>query len=512
VAANLGVKEVGEYRRNELPLLSLDESLDLDSASANKLFAGHLNKYMLQLFDILGLKDMDIKGAQGVEVWLNDGRTLLDFSAGLGVLGLGHNHPRIIEAEKKCHDRKVIDCIKIAPHKLQGALCYNLAQFLPDPLKVSFLSVSGAEANEAAMKLSERVQTPKGKRKFLCFQGAYHGKTHGAMSLTTATDVQSGFLLGIPKENVIYVKSGDIEALRAAIKAETGSNGKNTIIAAMIETISGTTCEILPAGYLTELAQLCRDNDILSIFDEIKVGMGRSGRFCAFQHENVVPDIVTMAKTLGGGKREVAAMVTSQKLFDIAYGNKNDCNLHSSSFSGLGESCAVAIETLNILQDENLIENAETMGEYLSAGLNGLKAKYPKQVLEVRGRGMFQVIRLNFHQDLVSKLIDVSNNPMFKTYQTVLICALTRELYERHNILVHFQPGARDLLHFMPPFVVQKHQIDKLVSALDDVLSRGLAETTIRFIAKNIKGVFSRTDAKSDSKTGAKTEPVGARA
>jgi acetylornithine/succinyldiaminopimelate/putrescine aminotransferase len=316
------------------------------------------------------------------------------------------------------------------------------------------------------------------------------------MSLTTATDVQSGFLLGVPRENVIYVKSCDIDAMRAAIKAETDSSGNNTIIAAIIETISGTTCEIPPAGYLTEFAQLCRGNDILSIFDEIKVGMGRSGRFCAFQYENVVPDIVTMAKTLGGGKREVAAMVTSQALFDIAYGNKNDCNLHSSSFSGLGESCAVAIETLNILQDENLIENAETMGDYLSKGLNGLKAKYPKQVLEVRGRGMFQAIRLNFHQDLVSKLVDISKNSLFKTYQTVLICALTRELYDRHNILVHFQPGARDILHFMPPFVVQKHQIDKLISALDEVLSRGLADTTVQFVAKNIKRVFSRPNMK----------------
>ena len=445
---------------------------------------------MLQIFDILGLKDMDIRGAQGAEIWLTDGRTLLDFSGGLGVLGLGHNHPRIIEAERKCHERKIIDCIKIAPHKLQGVLAYNLAQFLPDPLKVSFLAVSGAEANEAAMKLSERVQTPKGKKKFLCMQGAFHGKTHGALSLTTATDVQSGFLLGVPKENVIYATYGDIESMRQSVKAETNAQGGNDIIAAIVETIHGTTCEIPAAGYLTEFVALCRENDILSIFDEVKVGMGRSGKFCAFQHDNVVPDIVTLAKTLGGGKREVAAMVTSQALFDRAYGNKQDCNLHSSSFSGLGESCAVAIETLNILQDERLIENADHMGMYLSKRLHSLKEKHPKQILDVRGRGMFQAMRLNFHQDLASKLVDISKNPLFQTYQTVLIGALTRELYERHDILVHFQPGARDLLHFMPPFVVEKQQIDKLTEALDDILSRGIADATVRFVAKNIKRVF----------------------
>lgn len=479
-----------DIKSNRRSLLSLDQCLDLDNAAANTLYAEHLNKYMLQLFDILGFKDMDIRGAQGAEIWLNDGRTLLDFSAGLGVLGLGHNHPRIIEAERKCHERKIIDCIKIAPHKLQGALAYNLSLFLPDPLKVSFLAVSGAEANEAAMKLTERVQTPKGKTKFLCMQGAFHGKTHGPLSLTTATDVQSGFLLGVPKENVVYVKYGDIDAMREAIRSETADGRKNTIIAAIVETIRGTSCEIPPAGYLTEFVQLCRDNDILSIFDEVKVGMGRSGRFCAFQHEDVVPDIVTLAKTLGGGKREVAAMVTSQALFDRAYGNKQDCNLHSSSFSGLGESCAVAIETLNILEDEGLIENAERMGNYLSKGLHWLKAQHPKQVLDVRGRGMFQAMRLNFHQGLAEKLIDVSKNPLFQTYQTVLIGALVRELYERHDIVVHFQPGARDILHFMPPFIVREEQIDKLIAALDDILSRGLTDATVRFVAKNISRVF----------------------
>lgn len=475
---------------NRLSLLSLDQSLDLDTETANEYYAQHLNKYMLQIFDILGYKDMDIRGAQGVEIWLNDGRTLLDFSGGLGVLGLGHNHPRIIEAERKCHDRRIIDCIKIAPHKLQGALAHNLSLFLPSPLDVSFLAVSGAEANEAAMKLSERVQTPKGKKKFLCMRGAFHGKTHGPLSLTTATDVQSGFLLGVPKENVIYATYGDIESMRGAIRAETDSKGNNGIIAAMIETIHGTTCEIPRAGYLTEFAELCRRHDILSIFDEVKVGMGRSGRFCAFQHENVVPDIVTLAKTLGGGKREVAAMVTSQALFDRAYGNKQDCNLHSSSFSGLGESCAAAIETLNILQDERLIENAERMGGYLSQRLLALKAKHPNHILEVRGRGMFQAIRLNFHQGMAEKVVDVTSNQLFQTYQTVLIGALTRELYERHDILVHFQPGARDLLHFMPPFVVREHHIDKVVSALDDVLTRGIADATVRFVTKNVRRVF----------------------
>lgn len=472
-------------------LLSLDESLDLDIATANGLYARHLNKYMLQVFRVLGLDEMDIEAAEGIEIRLRDGRTLLDFSTGLGVAALGHNHPRILEAERKCHERKVIDCIKLAPHKLQGALAHNIASFLPHPLQLSFFTVSGSEANEAAMKLCERIQLPKGKTKFLCMQGGFHGKTHGALSLTTAADFQRGFLLGVPKENIVCVRYGDLDALRAAIAAEANGSGGNRIIAGFVEPIRGSAVEVAPPGYLTEFAKICRENDILSIFDEVKVGMGRTGRFCAFQIEDAVPDIVTLAKTLGGGKRALGAMVTSQALFDKAYGNKQDCSLHSSSFSGLGETCAVGIETLNILKDERLIETAAVMGDYLAEGLNGLKAKYPKNVLEVRGRGLFQGIRLNFQQDLAARLVDISRNPLFLTYQTVLISAVTRELYDRHDILAHFQPGARDILHFMPPMVIRRDQIDRLISALDAILAKGIADATIGFIAKNIKNIFA---------------------
>jgi len=472
-----------------MKLLTLEESLNLDIDKSNKLYAEHLNRYLLQVYNILGLSDMDIKAAQGVEIWLQDGRRLLDFSAGIGIVGVGHNHPRVIAAERKCHEEKVIDSIKVAPHKLQGALAYNISQCLPEPLNVSFFSVSGAEAVEAALKICERAQGPK-KTKFICMQGAFHGKTHGALSITTAGRFQNGFMMGIPEENVIKVPYGQINAIEAAIEAESDGK-KNRVIAVIVEPIRGESAEVPPEGYLTNIARVCRKHDVLTIFDEVKVGMGRTGKFCAFQHEDVVPDVVTIAKTLGGAKRAMGAMVTSQKLFDRAYGNRKDCTLHTSGFSGLGESCAVAIETLNILFDEDLIGRATDRGAYLRNKLEALQEKHPKTILEVRGKGLFQAIRLNFQQSLADKVVDSSNNALFKTYQSVLIAALVRELYEHYNILVHFQPGALDVLHFIPPLVVEEGHIDTLVTALDEIFSRGLADNTIHFIGKNIKRVLS---------------------
>ena len=118
--------------------------------------------------------------------------------------------------------------------------------------------------------------------------------------------------------------------------------------------------------------------------------MGRAGTFCAFQEEDVVPDVVTLSKALGGGKRAIGAMVSSKELFQKAYGSRQDCALHTSTFSGLGESCAVAIETLNTYVDESLVERARTQGKYLSRLLLHLKQKHEKKVVEIRGRGLLQ--------------------------------------------------------------------------------------------------------------------------
>src|SRR3546814_18680321 len=146
------------------------------------------------------MKDMDREAAEGVEIRLADGRSLMDFSAGLGVAALGHNHPRIIEAERKCHKRMVIDCIKLAPHKLQGALSYNLPQYLPDTLKVAFLSVSGSEPNKDAMKLCARTQLPKRTTTILCNTVGCLTQTHHSLHPHTHTVFQGPYIPGVLRE------------------------------------------------------------------------------------------------------------------------------------------------------------------------------------------------------------------------------------------------------------------------------------------------------------------------
>ncbi|MBD1922273.1 aspartate aminotransferase family protein [Microcoleus sp. FACHB-831] len=468
-----------------MELLTLNEAISLDVKRANQLYKKHFNPGLLEVYKLLGMSEMDIESAEGVEIHLKDGRTILDFSSSIGVLGLGHNHPRIIAAEELCHKKKLIDAIKVAPHKLQAAFAYNLSQLLPDPLQMCFFSVSGAEAVEAGLKICERAQGPK-KTKFITASGSFHGKTHGALSLTTSGGFQRGFLMGIPKENIVEVPYGDVQALAAAISENQTGEGENSIIAIILEPIQGQGLHSAPPGYLKEVVALCRENNILSIFDEVKVSMGRTGTFCAFQIENVVPDVVTISKSLGGGKRAVGAMITTEAIFNKAYAGRKDSSLHTTTFGGLGESCAVGIEALNVLQEENLIEGAREKGEYLKNKLLKLQEKHKGKIVEIMGRGLLQGIRFAFNKSFFSQVIDTSKFSIFNTLDAIMMASIIRELYQRYNIITHFSASDPDVLHVMPPLVVEYRQLDEFVDAIDDILERGLVKIVAEFVKGNV--------------------------
>ncbi len=457
-------------------LLTLNQAIGLDVNRANELYKNHVSAGLLKAYTVLGFATMDIERAEGVEIHLRDGRTLLDFSSAIGVLALGHNHPRIVAAERLCHEQKLIDAFKVGPLKLQAALAHNLAQVLPGNLEVAFFTTSGAEAVEAALKLCEKAQGPS-KTKYIAATSGFHGKTHGALSLTRVAGFQDGFLLGIPDTNVIEVPYGQVEAIEGAIKAnQTGTGSENSIIAVILEAIQGEAVVEPPSGYLREVKELCAKHGVLVIFDEVKVGMGRTGTFCAFEADDVVPDVVTLSKALGGGKRAIGAMVTNRETFQRAYGKRKDWAAHSTTFGGLGESCAVAIETLNVYADDGLVEAARIKGIYLREKLLALKDKHKDKISEIRGRGLFQGIRFNFNQLpklIASKALNGPQMKMFKTLDSLAMASVIRELAREHRIVTHFSGPDPDVLHLMPPLIIEERHIDYFADALDQVLAKG---------------------------------------
>ena len=465
--------------KTDHPLLTLQDSLALTSAETGDLYRNHLNPRLFDLYRALGLSEMDVESAEGLELRLREGRTILDFSSAMGVLGLGHNHPRIVGAERACHANRVADAIKMGPHKLQAALAYNLAQLLPGNLNVSFLATSGAEAVEAALKICEKAQG-ESRSKFVTMKNSFHGKTHGALSVTTSGSYRRGFYYGIPKERVIEIPFGDVEALKEVIERETTS-GQCSVTAVILEPMQGEGLEESPPGYLKAITELCKANGILTIFDEVKVGMWRTGTFCAFQSEDVVPDVVTLSKALGGGKRAISAMVADRDLFLKAYGTRQDCALHTSTFSGLGESCAVAIETLNTYVEEGIGDNAHDQGRYLGAGLAALKERYPSKIREIRGRGLLQGIHFNWSERILPENPQSVAAPVFQSVDAAVMASVIRHLYLKPGILMHFCSSYPALLHIMPPLTVETRHIDTLLRALDELLGQGFTRTVGAF-------------------------------
>ena len=235
-----------------MDLMTLKEAIALSPEESNSLYAKHVNPWLLKIYKMLGVNEIDIKSAKGTEIYLRDGRTILDFSSAIGILALGHNHPMIIDAEKVCHDNNLIDALKVAPHKLQAVLSYNLSRLFPDPLSLSILGISGAEVVECSMKLCERVQGPS-KNKYITTKGSFHGKTRNAVILSESGEFSDGTLLGLPEGSVIEVPYGDTGAVEQVINEQRQGMKKNRIIAMILEPIQGQGIVVPPKGYLTEI-------------------------------------------------------------------------------------------------------------------------------------------------------------------------------------------------------------------------------------------------------------------
>ncbi len=450
--------------------ISLEEVSGLQKKDVDYLYRSHVNSSLYSVFKILGFSSMDIEKAQGTTIYLKNGQEVLDFTSACGTLNLGHNHPDIIQAEKYCHEMKFIDCLKFGVNKLQAVLAHNIASLLPEPLDTSFFTVSGAEANEAAIKLATRVQG-ESKKYFIRTNGSFHGKTHGALAFTESENFAKGFHLGFPKEQIISIDFNSINQLKEVIKKHP-----HQIAGIIVEPIQGQDIVVPEKGYLRELVSLCRQENIITIFDEFKIGLGRTGDLFYFFQEDTVPDILTLSKALAGSKRPIGAMVTSKKLWNKAYGKKKDSTLHSSTFTGLGESCAVGIKTLEIISHPEFLSSVKEKSSYFFEKLNQLKEKYPQKIKGIRGAGL--IIGIEFNFPATNSEINI---PFVKNAHIAMSGSIVRELLLNHNILTYFNGSSPEILNVMPPLTVSLEEIDQFIESMDKVLSTSFTKLISKF-------------------------------
>jgi len=369
---------------------------------------------------------------KGTRVWDLEGAEYLDFVSGLAVCNLGHCHPKVVkaiqdQAEKLIH---VSNFYYIEPQiQLASLLCQN--SFAD---KVFFCN-SGAEANEGAMKLARKYakeKMGKDRHEFITMERSFHGRTLATLAATGQEKFHKGYEPLMP--GFKYVPFNDIGAVKNAIDSKT--------CAVMLEPIQGEGGVNCPGeGYLKTLREICDEKGILLIFDEVQVGMGRTGKLFAYEHDKVEPDMLTLAKSLAGGV-PIGALLIKKGIADSF--KPGD---HASTFGGNPLATAAGVAALTTILEEGMLENCQKIGDYFIAQLEEIKKKF-SFVQEVRGKGLILGMELK---------IDGSS--------------IVKEMLKK-KILINCTMG--NVLRFLPPLIVTKEEVDRVVKALEEVF-RGIS-------------------------------------
>lgn len=459
-------------------LLTVEDAKALDIKKINELFTEHMNPGQLHFMKLLGFHKIKIERAEGMYYFDQNGRKILDFFGGFGSLAFGHNHPRILEARKKFAEEKRQEIAIAFLSQYATALAANLAACSPGDLDMVFLGSSGSEAMEAAIKVAERAAGPN-RPKIVYAENSFHGKTKGVLSITDGALYRGQFKL---TDNTVRVPFGDIDAIETAFKSDP------TIGTIVLETVQGGGGIIeAPAEFWPKLRALCDKYGVLWVADEVQCGFGRTGKFYAFEHYGVVPDVTALAKSLGGGKAAMGAMIASREVYMRAYGTSKTAMIHAmATFGGIGEASITSIEALNVLYDEGLIDNSAETGDYLIARLRELHAKYPTLLKDVRGRGM--MVGLEFHD--FSQTLPLVLRPVVAALDDKLKGSLPgfigSHLLRDHGVLVAFTEYNRNVIRLEPPLICTRENVDEFITALDEVLARGVVKIVTDFVRAQV--------------------------
>ncbi len=440
-------------KTNSYSLIGLNRALEMSRKESNKMFAQYVNPGLKTMLSAIGF-DKNFVCADGIKVYDENNNEYLDFLAGYGSLPFGHNPKEVLKGLKLVEERP--NFLQAQASALQAALAHDLGSILPGDLSISFFCNSGTEAVEGALKMA-RIAT--GKQVYVHCSGAFHGKTLGALSVGGREKYKEPFKPLIP--GCIEVPFGDINALETALQ-------QHQCAAVILEPIQGEAGVIVPReGYLKEIRQLTEVHDTLLILDEVQTGLGRTGEMFACNHEGVVPDIICLAKALGGGVVPLGATVASRMVWEKAYGKLSKAVLHTSTFGGGARACAAGLATIAKIVDEKLWVSAQTLGEYLLKGLTTLKENY-SAIREIRGKGL--LIGLEFEKPvggLLDKLTAGAINDLAKEYYASLVAG---NLLKKHKVITAYTLNNPNVMRLEPPLIVTKEQLDHVLNGLEDIM------------------------------------------
>lgn len=371
-----------------------------------------------------------ITKGKGCSLWDSEGKKYIDFVSGIAVCNLGHAHPKISEALSEQADILLhVSNLYYTEPQIELATRLTENSFAD---RVFFCN-SGAEANEAAIKLARKYYKDKGQSdryRIVTMEKSFHGRTMATLSATGQDKIRKGFEPVL--DGFDYIPFNDIDALRNIIGPST--------CAVLLEPIQGEGGVRCPdPDYLKAIRRLCDEADVLLIFDEIQTGMGRTGKFFAYEHFGIEPDIMTLAKALANGL-PIGAMLAREEVAE-AFGP----GAHASTFGGTPIITAASVKVVKVLLEENIIQHCAKMGVYFKERLSGLKARH-ESIVDVRGMGLLLGMKLKIQGD------------------TIVNACIEK------GFLINCIQG--NILRFIPPLIVEEEEIDALIVCLDDILGK----------------------------------------
>ncbi|HTP16296.1 MAG TPA: aspartate aminotransferase family protein [Streptosporangiaceae bacterium] len=415
------------------------------------LHARYLNPQLARMLHAIGF-DKLYERAEGSYLYDRDGERYADFLSGFGVFALGRNHPVVRKALHDMLDCELPDLVQFDCALLAGLLAERLLGKAPGLDRVYFCN-SGTEAVEAALKFA-RYAT--GQPRILYWDHAYHGLTVGSLSVNGSNEFRGGFDPLLPDTCIPF---GSLDSLQAELR-------KGDVAALIVEPVQGKGVRVPPAGFLSAAGAMLHDHGALLICDEVQTGLGRTGRFFAFQHDDVQPDIVTVAKALSGGFVPVGATLARNWIFQKVYSSMDRVVVHDSTFGSNASAMAAGLASLAVIEDEQLVSNAERTGKALRDALQELAGEY-EMLADVRGRGL--MIGLEFGKPRSLKL-RTGWNMLQAARRGLFAQMVVVSLFQRHHTLTQVAGDHMEVIKLLPPLMIGDAEVKLFVDAFADVM------------------------------------------
>ena len=413
----------------------------------------HLNPQLVRVLKTLGFDRFYVRG-EGCYLYDDRGDRYLDFLAGFGVYALGRGHPTVKKALHDAIDLDLPNMVQLDCALLPGLLAEQLVARAHQGIRRVYFCNSGTEATEAAIKFARRAT---GRTRVLFCDHGFHGLTTGSLALNGGKEFKEGFGPLLP--GATQVPFGDVDALESELR-------KGDVAAFVAEPIQGKGVNVATADYWQSVQGLCRRYRTLFVADEVQVGMGRTGKFFAHEHYGVQPDIVTLSKALSGGYVPVGAVLCTEKVFMSVYSSIERAMVHSTTFGRNQLAMVAGLATLDVFDEQRIVEHARETGEALAASLAPLVERY-EMLHAVRGKGL--VVGLVFGKP-ESRALRVRWNAIEAMRTALFSQMVVVPLFHRHRILTQVAADNMNVVKLLPPLIAGQAEVDYFVAALDDVL------------------------------------------